>query len=162
MDTLLNGKLDSKSFSINEINRDSLKTKKNEKIFYVEALIEDIPAAFFQDIESEREEINFIKYCPVSEFPASTRDFSFSISNPNKYSEVIKLIQAFSHEYLKDSFIFDFYINYEKEEIKVGVRLIFQSTLKTLSDLEIQNAVEDILNPIINFEDVIIPGLQLK
>ena len=72
------------------------------------------------------------------------------------------MIQGFSHEYLKDSFIFDFYINHEKEEIKVGVRLIFQSTLKTLSDLEIQNATEDILNPIINFEDVIIPGLELK
>lgn len=162
LDTLLNGKLNNKFFAIDEIKRDSLKTKRNEKIFYVEALIENIPTVFFQDIESEIKPINFIKYCPVSEFPASTRDFSFSISDPNKYSEVIKLLQDFNHEYLKDSFIFDFYINYKKEEIKVGVRLIFQSTIKTLSDLEIQNAVEEILDPIINFKDVTIPGLKLK
>ena len=41
------------------------------------------------------------------------------------------------------------------------MRLIFQSTIKTLSDLEIQNAVEEILDPIINFKDVTIPGLKL-
>ena len=48
LDALLNGKFNNKFFAIDEINRDSLKTKRNEKIFYVEALIENIPAVFFK------------------------------------------------------------------------------------------------------------------
>ena len=93
------------------------------------------------------QEPNFlIKYSPISGFPSSTRDFSFSIRKPDKYNEVVNYIDNFNHENLKDSFIFDYFINHKSGEIKVGVRLIFQSTLKTLSDTEIQNAVDEIFS----------------
>ena len=49
--------------------------------------------------------------------------------------------------------------NEKNSEIKVGVRLIFQSTLSTLSDEEIQRDVDKILKPIIDLEGVSIPGL---
>ena len=72
---------------------------------------------------------------------------------------MVNFIEDFNHENLKDSFIFDYFINHKSGEIKVGVRLIFQSSLKTLSDLEIQNATDNILKPIIELDDVTIPGL---
>ena len=146
-------------FEIVEIPRAELDSKRKEKIFYVETIISQIPDTFFEGIGLSRSSINFIKYSPISEFPSSTRDFSFSIRKPDKYKEVVNFIDNFNHENLKDSFIFDYFINHKSGEIKVGVRLIFQSTLKTLSDIEIQNAVDYILKPIIELDDVTIPGL---
>ena len=63
----------------------SLKTKKKDKIFYTEVLIENIPADIYKDYKLNEEQINFIKYQPVSEFPSSVRDFSFSITDFKKY-----------------------------------------------------------------------------
>ena len=61
-----------------------------------------------------------------------------------------------------DSFIFDFYENDKLKEIKVGIRLIFQSSSKTLSEEDIQNSIGKILKPIIDLDGVVIPGLELK
>ena len=63
-------------------------------------------------------------------------------------------------ENLKDSFIFDFYKNDKLNEIKVGIRLVFQSHHKTLSDQEILNSVNSLLRPIIELDDVSIPGFE--
>tara|TARA_Y100000768_G_scaffold388983_1_gene389676 strand:+ start:2956 stop:4863 length:1908 start_codon:yes stop_codon:yes gene_type:complete len=149
-------------FDIQEIPRDSLKTKKKEKIYYAEILIEDIPIKFFETYKLAKPNINFIQYAPISEFPSSTRDFSFSISNLEQYNSVISCIDNFQDENLKDSFIFDFYENEKLKEVKVGVRLVFQSSLKTLSDEDIQKSIKNILKPIINLDGVFIPGLELK
>ena len=88
--------------------------------------------------------------------------FSFSIKNPEQYNNVISHIDNFHNENLKDSFIFDFYLNEKFSEIKVGVRLIFQSPNKTLSHEDIQMSIDKILRPIICLEGVFIPGLELK
>ena len=159
LDEMLNQRQGTSKFEITEIKRADLDTKRKEKIFYTEIPIKEIPETFFEGIEPTSDQINFVKYNPISDFPSSTRDFSFSIKKVDKYYEVLNFISDFSHENLKDSFIFDYFINNNSEEIKVGVRLIFQSSLKTLSDAEIQNAVDDILKPIIELDDVIIPGL---
>ena len=159
LDEILNQWHGGALFEIVEIPRAKLDSNRKEKIFYVETIISQIPDTFFEDTGLSRSSINFIKYSPISEFPSSTRDFSFSIRKPDKYKEVVNFIDNFNHENLKDSFIFDYFINHKSGEIKVGVRLIFQSTLKTLSDTEIQNAVDNILKPIIELDDVTIPGL---
>ena len=61
---------------------------------------------------------------------------------------------------LKDAFIFDFYQNQGVKEIKVGVRLIFQSSLSTLSDEEIQDSINKLLKPILDLGGITIPGLD--
>ena len=61
---------------------------------------------------------------------------------------------------LRDAFIFDFYENKKLSEIKVGVRMIFQSNVCTLSDEEIQTSINRLLKPIINLDGVSIPGLE--
>ena len=104
-------------------------------------------------------EIDFKKYVPISEFPSSNRDFSFLISDISKYSKVLELIENINDVNLKDFFIFDFYKNEENEEIKIGVRMIFQSTKCTLSDEDIRKSITKILKPILDIDGVSVPGL---
>ena len=144
---------------IQELSRSNLKTKIKEKIFYLEIPVQDLNESIFEGISLSKEQNNFIKYKPVSEYPSSSRDFSFSIINESDYNKFMSYFSDLKMKNLKDSFIFDFYKNEKNSEIKVGVRLIFQSTLSTLSDEEIQRDVDKILKPIIDLEGVSIPGL---
>ncbi len=162
LNMVLNLNNDMPIFIIEEIHRKDLKTKKKERIFYAEILVDDIPENHFKKSNSDRALINFVKYKPVSEYPASVRDFSFSIKKPEQYDDVISHIEKFQNDYLKDFYIFDFYLNEKLGEIKVGIRLIFQSNNKTLSDEDIQNSIDKILEPIVKLEGVYIPGLELK
>tara|TARA_B100000900_G_scaffold301952_1_gene260491 strand:- start:3031 stop:4938 length:1908 start_codon:yes stop_codon:yes gene_type:complete len=162
LNEILNISDDSSIFNVEEIYRKGLKTKKKDRIFYLEVLVDDIPEKFFKESKSNKKLINFIKYRPVSEYPSSIRDFSFSIENPEQYNNVISHIENFDNENLKEFFIFDFYLNEKIGEIKVGIRLIFQSEDKTLSDEDIQRSIDKILKPIIRLEGVFIPGLELK
>ena len=59
-----------------------------------------------------------------------------SITDYTKIDKVIDILSSSSSHLLKDSFLFDFYINNKKNEIKVGYRFIFQSFSKTLTDHE--------------------------
>ena len=162
LNEILNPDKDTSFFDIEEVPRENLKTKKRDKIFFAEVSVEDIPDTIFKGSESDRNQINFVKYNLVSEFPSSTRDFSISIKKKEQYNNVITTIDDFNNENLRDFFIFDFYINEKLDEIKVGVRLIFQSSAKTLSDEDIQRSINKILNPIVNLDGVFIPGLELK
>ena len=147
-------------FEIIEISRDGLDTKKKDKIYYVEINIDDIPEMFFSHNDSfEKKSINFVNYTPISEFPSSKRDFSFSIDNLSKVNEVIKVLEDISDPIIKNSFMFDFYKNEKTETVKLGYRFIFQSDSKTLSDLEINNKVDEIITPVTEIDGVYIPGM---
>ena len=159
LNKLLNQEFDNSFFTIEEISRTELKTKKKDKIFYVEISIHKIPKKIFKDSDSTMGKINFTKYQSVSEFPSSIRDFSFSITDFKKYDTVINHLSDLNDINLKDAFIFDFYENKKINEIKVGIRFIFQSNLNTLSEDEIQNSINKLLKPILDIEGVSIPGL---
>jgi len=146
-------------FKITEINRNSLKTKKKDKIYYVEVCLKDIPKSYFLNLCDNKKAINFVTYKPVSEYPSSTRDFSFSIEDLGKVNTVITLLERVSDEIIKDSFIFDFFKNDKTKIVKLGYRCIFQSKLKTLSDEEVNAKVQEILDPILKIEGVSIPGI---
>jgi len=72
---------------------------------------------------------------------------------------VINLISNLDDDILKHAYVFDFYENKKIKEIKVGVRLIFQSVLCTLSEEEIQKTIQRLLKPILDLEGVSVPGL---
>ncbi len=144
---------------IQELSRSNLKTKRKEKIFYLEIPISEVNDSIFEGISLSKEQIDFVKYKSVSEYPSSSRDFSFSIMNESDYGKFISYFSDLKMKNLKDLFIFDFYKNERNSEIKVGVRLIFQSASSTLSEEEIQSDVDKILKPIINLKGVSIPGL---
>jgi len=159
LNQILNEGANKNIFTIEEISRSDLKTKKKDKIFYTEVLIGNIPGNLYKDYKFNEEQINFIKYQPVSEFPSSVRDFSFSILDFKKYNKVINLISNLDDDILKHSYIFDFYENKKIKEIKVGVRLIFHSVLCTLSEEEIQKTTQRLLKPVLDLEGVSVPGL---
>ena len=159
LNQLLNSGFENDFFKINEISRDALDTKKKDKIFYVEALVDDIPDTFFSNLKEDNKKINFISYKPISEFPSSTRDFSFSITNIDMVDEIIKILNNITDEIIKHVFIFDFYKNNKTATIKIGYRFVFQSHKKTLSDEEINQKVQEIIKPIIELDGVSIPGM---
>ena len=159
LNQLLNTSLENANFQINEISRNNLDTKKKDKIFYVEIAINDIPNNFFLNLSADKKDINFISYEPISDFPSSSRDFSFSITDLSLVNEVINSLDNVSDEIIKDVFMFDFYKNERTDSVKLGYRFIFQSQNKTLSDEEINKKVQDIINPIIELDGVSIPGM---
>jgi phenylalanyl-tRNA synthetase beta chain len=159
LNNLLISDLGEDVFEITEIDRNSLDTKKKDKIYYVEISLEDIPKNFFSNLPDSKKAINFVTYRPVSEYPSSTRDFSFLIDDLSKVNTVISILEEVSDDIIKDSFVFDFYKNDKKNIVKLGYRYIFQSNQKTLSDLEVNNKVQEILHPILKIEGVSIPGM---
>ena len=155
---VFNGVFGNQSIAIEQIPRNNLDTKIKNNIFYIEIDLDK-----FQPNEAHvlnaGQDMEFKKYIPISEFPSSNRDFSFLISDYSKYDEVIETINNIKGMYLKDSFIFDFYKNDKNEEIKIGVRMIFQSNKKTLSDEDIKDSISKILEPILNIDGVSVPGM---
>ena len=73
--------------------------------------------------------------------------------------KVISMLDEISDEIIKKSFIFDFYKNDKNNTVKLGYRFIFQSNLKTLSDIEINQKTQEILSPILEMDGVNIPGM---
>jgi phenylalanyl-tRNA synthetase beta subunit len=160
-DIYLKNILNNSEENIEEISRENIKTKRKDRIFYTEVEVDRIPDELLLNEGLETKPINFSKYEPVSEYPSSKRDFSFSITRLEKYDEVIDAIKGFHDHNLKKFFIFDFFKNKKSNEVKIGVSLIFQSPLKTLSEDEIQESITKLLNPIIQIDGVSIPGLDI-
>jgi len=159
LNKLLNRDFNEAIFKITEIHRNVLDTKKKDKIFYVEISMNDIPSSFYSNLSTKNNVINFVTYKPVSEYPSSTRDFSFSINKLDKVETVISMLDEVSDDIIKDTFIFDFYKNDTTKVVKLGYRCIFQSHSKTLSDKEINNKIQEILSPILKLDGVLIPGM---
>ncbi len=159
LSSLLNKDHEKDIFKIIEISRDGLDTKKKDKIFYTEISFEKIPSTFFLNLSSQPKSINFINYEPISEYPSSTRDFSFLIDNLNIVNKVIDMLGNVSDDIIKSSFLFDYYENDKTKSIKLGYRFIFQSHKKTLSDTEINKKINKVLSPILSIEGVSIPGM---
>lgn len=152
-------------FQENEINieyisRENLDSKIKNSIFYAELKINKINQNLNYEIANSFDN-NFITYTPVSEFPLSNRDFSFLISDHHHYDEFISKVYQIQDPYIKKFYIFDFYKNHKMQQIKVGVRLVFQAKDKTLSDVEIKNSISKVLKPIISIKGVSVPGLNL-
>lgn len=146
-------------FSFELIDRKNLDTKVKSKIYYAEVELGNTGNMPFLQDDRYIDSFFFNKYKPISEFPSSSRDFSFSLEDSSNLEIVLKELSSMEHPNLKMSFIFDFYKNNDKEEIKLGFRMIFQSENKTLSDGEINEYVTLLLKPILKLEGVTIPGL---
>ena len=73
-----------------------------------------------------------------------------------------KNIFDFNDELLKEVFIFDYFHNQNKSEIKIGFRFIFQSLEKTLRDAEVDYIINDIVKSVSQIDDVEVPGYEYK
>ena len=116
------------------ISKKDLDSKSKTKIFAIELSIKDIKNNFNKNINISKKKEEYIQYKPISEFPSSFRDLSFSIEDSSVIEQTIKKLDSINVEYLKESFMFDYYKNSATNITKVGYRFIFQSHNKTLTD----------------------------
>lgn len=139
------------------IPRDSLDTKIKGAIVYIEIELDNL------DLLPSKVDLNFPssfkKYSPISEFPSSVRDISFSLTNLTKFKDLEKFVLNFKHDLLKETYLFDYYENNKSGEVKLGFRFIFQSKLKTITDYEVGEVMDDIINNAKTIDSVSIPGI---
>jgi len=144
--------------NIFSIDRNKLNSKVKTPIFAIELKIDELLLNINNHIFQEASFANFIKYKPISEFPSSFRDFSFSIKDFSKISDLINTLSSVESKIIKNFYIFDFYENKKTNEFKIGYRFIFQSNSRTLTDIEIDKEMKEILNSILLIESVSLPG----
>ena len=149
-----------KVLDFNIISRDKLDTKIKNEILSLEVEID----AFSRDILSYKEISSppefFNQYNPISEQPSSYKDISFSITDYSKTDELKNLLLDFKSDLIKNIYIFDYFKNEKKEEIKIGFRFIFQSKTVTLTAAEIDVVYSKIVKKSLAIKGVTIPGLM--
>ena len=151
------------SFNPHLINRDELETKLNDKIIYLEIDLNELENYDFDILDKEKfilNKNNFKKYIPISSFPSSVRDLSFAVADKEKYHDLQKLLLDYKDILIKEIFVFDFYHNENKDEIKIGFRFVFQSNSSTITEGEVNNIMNEIIDKALSIPSVEIPGLK--
>ena len=145
---------------IKEIDRSSLNSKKKEKIYVFEIPFDEILTNKLDIQNGHQSPASFNKFQPISEYPSITRDISISVKKKDKIGELIECMLNLELSNLKDSYIFDFYSNNDKNICKIGFRYTFQSNVKTLEEADIEENIINIFSFLENFEDIEIPGYK--
>ena len=151
------------SFNPHLINRDELETKLNDKIIYLEIDLYELENYDFDILDKEKfilNKNNFKKYIPISSFPSSVRDLSFAVADKEKYHDLQNLLLDYKDILIKEIFVFDFYHNENKDEIKIGFRFVFQSNSSTITEVEVNNIMNEIIEKALSIPSVEIPGLK--
>jgi phenylalanyl-tRNA synthetase beta subunit len=66
----------------------------------------------------------------------------------------------FKDDLLKEVFIFDYFLNEKKSEIKIGFRFIFQSNKSTITEKEVNDIMSIIIDHTQTIEGIAIPGME--
>ena len=143
------------------ISREFLDSKSKDQIIYTE-----IELDYFKNYElNEKYNYsknlsyeNFIKYDSISNYPSSTRDLSFSIKDKRRYHDLHAYILNFKNNLVKEIFVFDFFVNRKNNEIKLGIRFIFQSSDSTITEKEVNNIMDEIIKSSLAIDSVSLPG----
>ena len=97
---------------------------------------------------------------PTSDFPASYRDLSFSLSDISKIQDISEIVNKVKDdELLKESFIFDYFQNKKLNMLKVGFRFKFQASDRSTTDEEIDITMDKIIKYSLDINGVTIEGL---
>lgn len=149
-------------FKILDISRELLDSKSKNPILYVEieinpTLLKDYST---RNIDLTNKKINLTEYVPISDFPSSNRDLSFSLKDYSKCKALEILLLNFEHDLLKEVFVFDYFKNEKLNEIKIGFRFIFQSDKKTITENEVNKVMDTIISSALALDkNISIPGL---
>ena len=90
-------------------------------------------------------------------------NFTEPISNPES-SITGKIVILFDciKSIASETFVFDFYNDVERNKWKLGFRFIFQSLKKTLTDVEVDYIINDIVKSVSQLDGVDVPGYDYK
>lgn len=141
------------------IPRDSLKSKSKNIIAYAEILLDESFSINYPQNLNTINELSF-KHTPISDYPSSTRDLSFSITEFSKCDQLQEYLLNFKDSLLKEVFVFDYFYNEKKMEIKIGFRFIFQSSKSTITEREVNIVMDKIIDFTRSINGVSIPGLK--
>jgi phenylalanyl-tRNA synthetase beta chain len=146
-------------FDFRLIPRDSLHTKIKNEIVSLEVDITNFSSEILDYNEKSSPAIAFNQYNPISEQPLSIKDISFSIKDYSKTKDLQSLLLSYKNDLIKQIYIFDYFKNEKREEIKIGFRFIFQSKKTTLTAAEIDKVYNHIVKISLDIEGVTIPGI---
>jgi phenylalanyl-tRNA synthetase beta chain len=149
----------SHALDINIISRDSLDTKIKSEIISLEIDIDNFLSDILDYQETSSPPKNFNQYYPISEHPSSFKDISYSIKDYRKVIELQDLLLRYQNDIIKHVFIFDYFKNDKKEEIKIGFRFVFQAKKATLTSAEIDVVYNELVNKSLGINGVAIPGI---
>ena len=141
-----------------KIPREEVNSKSNNHISFCNVIIDSSLSIEYENYSSKRN-ISNLKYKKISDFPSSIRDLSFSIQNYSQCKDLEDLVLNFKDILLKDVYIFDYYNNTDKCEIKLGFRFVFQSINSTITDSDVNKVMEKIISAALQFDSVKIPGM---
>ena len=141
------------------ISRESLDTKVKNEIVSMEIDIQKIKIDDNDYQEISKYPQDFVQYKPISEHPSSFKDISFLIKDFSKVQELENLLLNYKNNSLKKIYIFDYFKNDKKEEIKIGFRFIFQSKKATLKSEQIELVYNEIIQKSLRIKGIDIPGL---
>ncbi len=147
-------------FDFEILSRDLLDTKINNEIISLEVDIEKFSSDILSYREVSKSPQSFIQFNPISDLPSSFKDISYSIKDFDKTLELQNLVLNFQSNLIKNIFIFDYFENDKKQEIKIGFRFIFQSAKLTLTSHQIEEVLNDIVHQSLKIEGVEIPGIN--
>jgi len=157
--TLFQEILPNEVFDFKLVSRDLLDTKIKNEIVSLEVDINSFSSdiLFYKEVSQSPE--GFAQYNLISDFPSSFKDISYSIKDYSKTQELQDLLLNYQSDIIKNIYIFDYFKNEKKEEIKIGFRFTFQSNKATLNSAEIELIYNDIINKSLNISGISIPGL---
>ncbi len=162
LSTMFQEILPNEIFNFNIISREVLNSKIKSEIICLEVDIENFSTDVLDYNEISKPPINFNPYLPISEHPSSSKDISYSIKNYSKTNELQDFLLGYKDDIIVNIYIFDYFKNDGKEEIKIGFRFIFQSKNATLTSTQIDEVYSEIVRKSLLIDGVTIPGLSIK
>jgi phenylalanyl-tRNA synthetase beta chain len=157
--TLFQEILPNEVFDFKLVPRDLLDTKIKNEIVSLEVDINSFSSDILSYKEVSQSPEGFAQYSLISDFPSSFKDISYSIKDYSKTQELQDLLLNYQSDIIKNIYIFDYFKNEKKEEIKIGFRFTFQSKNATLNSAEIDLVYNEIVNKSLNINGISIPGL---
>ncbi|MDC1424107.1 phenylalanine--tRNA ligase subunit beta [Gammaproteobacteria bacterium] len=158
--TLFQEILPNEVFNFEILSRDLLDTKIKNEIVTLEVDIDRFSTDIISYSEISKSPKDFVQFNPISDLPSSFKDISYSIEDYSKTQELQDLLLNYQSDIIKYVYIFDYFKNEKQEEIKIGFRFIFQAKNRTLTDEEINNIVNEIINKSYKIDGIKIPGLN--
>ena len=146
-------------FNYENISRSTLNTKYKSPITFLEVELDSSITVNYESNLIKKDYTKF-KYKPISEYPSSNRDLSYSIKKHSKCKDLENFIDNYHNDLLKEVYIFDYFFNEKSNEIKIGFRFIFQSVNTTITEHQVNEIINDIIANTVDGKYVTIPGIE--
>tara|TARA_B100000242_G_C42830544_1_gene385884 strand:- start:203 stop:655 length:453 start_codon:yes stop_codon:yes gene_type:complete len=143
-----------------EVDRSIISTKNKSKIYMIELDLKLFNGIDFKEDETFLDFMSCNKYEPISEYPFISRDLSLMFRDRSILKDLENKILNFETDNLKETFVFDYFLNPKTRDIKLGFRFIFQSKVKTLTIEDIEPSMKKITDIAFSFDGVSIPGIN--